>query len=73
MNPVMVFQPVSKFGMFDFVVSYTVCFIVLFFLIGGANKIFGFLGGEQKRGNLQRKGAGQTTLGWNYGTEVKGS
>lgn len=73
MNPVMVFQPVSKFGMFDFVVSYTVCFIVFFFLIGGANKIFGFFGGEQKRRNLQRKGARQTTLGWNYGTEVKGS
>ena len=63
MNPVMVFQLVSKFGMFNFVVSYTVCFIVFFFLIGGTNQIFEFFGGEQKRGNLQRKGAGQTTLG----------
>ena len=50
-----VFHPVSKFGMYTFV-SYTLCLIVFYSLTGGANKIFGFLVGEQKGENLQRKG-----------------
>ena len=61
MKPVVVFQSLSKFGMFTFVASYTISFIVFFSLNGGGNKIFGFLVREQKRGNFQRKG-GQTTL-----------
>ena len=61
MKPVVVFQPLSKFGMFSFVVSYTICFIVFFSLTGGENKIFGFLVREQKGDNFQRKG-GRTTL-----------
>ena len=37
-------------------VSYTLCLIVFYSLTGGVNKIFGFLVGEQKGENLQRKG-----------------
>ena len=63
MNPVMAFQPLSKFGIFNFVVSYTMCFIAFFFLTGGANKIFGFLGGEQKKRQFPKKG-GRTNHPW---------
>ena len=37
----MIFQPLNKFGIFTFVVSYTICFIVFFSLTGRGNKIFG--------------------------------
>ena len=50
MKPVVVFQSVNKFGMFTFVVSYTVCFNVFFSLTSGENEIFGFLVGERKGG-----------------------
>ena len=39
----------SKFVMFTFVVSYTICLIVFFPLTEGGNKIFGFFMREQKR------------------------
>ena len=61
MKPVVVFQPLTKFSMFTFVVSCTICFIVFFPLTGGRNKIFEFSVREQKGGNFQRKG-GQTIL-----------
>ena len=61
MKPVVVFQSLSKFGMFTFVVSYTMFFVVFFTLTGGANKIFRFLVGEEERRNFQRKG-GRITL-----------
>ena len=61
MKPVVVFQPLSKFGVSTFVVSYTICFIVFISLTDGGNKIFAFLVREQKGGNFQRKG-GRTTL-----------
>ena len=56
MKPAAVFQPLSKFGMFTFVISYTISFIVFFSLNGGGNNFFRFLVREQKRGNFQRKG-----------------
>ena len=51
MKLLVVFQPLTQFDMFTFVVPYTpytICFTVLFSLTGGANKIFGFLVGNQK-------------------------
>ena len=41
--------------MFNFVASYIMPFFVFFPINGGANMIFGFLMGEQKRSNFQRK------------------
>ena len=58
-------QPLSKFGLSTFVVLYTMSFIVVFSLNGGANKIFGFLLVDH---NFQRQG--KPPLGLNYGTEV---
>ena len=55
MKPVVVFQPLSKFGMFTFVVSYTMCLSLFFCLIGGGDKIFWFLLGEEKGRNFQKK------------------
>ena len=62
MKPVAVFQPPSKFGMFTFVVSYTISFIVFFSLNGGGNNFFRFLVREQKRENFQRKGGDKPPL-----------
>ena len=56
MTPLMVSQPLSKFGMLTFVVLHTICFIVFFSLTGKENKIFGFLVREQKGGNFESKG-----------------
>ena len=50
MRPVVVFQSISKFAMFTFVISYTMCFNVFFSLNSGENEIFGFLVGERKGG-----------------------
>ena len=61
MKPVVIFLFLSKFGMFSFVVSYAICFIVFFSLTGGGNKIFGSFVKKPKGGNFQRKG-GRTTL-----------
>ena len=58
MKPFALFQPLSKFDMFTFVVSYA---IIVFFLAGGRNKIFGFLVRKQNGGSFQRKD-GRTTL-----------
>ena len=57
MEPVMVCQSLSKFGLFIFIVSNTMCFIV-FSLNEAANKNFGFLGRKPKRG-----GGEETSLG----------
>ena len=53
MKAVVLFQSLSKFGMFTFVVSYAVCFIVFFSLTGGGNKIVGFLVRWQKVENFK--------------------
>ena len=63
MNPVMVFQPVSKFGMFDFVVSYTVCFIVFFFLDWWSKQNFWIFWGRTKKTQFTKKG-GRTNHPW---------
>ena len=56
MKAVVFFLSLSKFGMFTFVVSYTVCFVVFFSLTGRGNKILGFLVREQIGENFERKG-----------------
>ena len=61
-SAVVVYQPLSKFGMFTFVVLYTMPFTVFFSLNGEANKIFGFLWENTKLGGNFQRGEGRTTL-----------
>ena len=47
-KPMVICQPLSNFDMFTFVVSHTVCSILVFLKIGG-NRVFIF-GGEIQKG-----------------------
>ena len=49
LKPAVVCQPLSKFGIFNFVASYKIPFIVVFYLNGGASKISGYLVEEHNR------------------------
>ena len=59
MKSAMVCQPLSKFGIFTFLVSYIIVFVVLFSLNGVENKIFGFLVRENKKGRQFSKKGGE--------------
>ena len=63
MKPTVSCQPLSKFGMLTFVISYTVPFIGFFYpKIVEQTLFFEFCVRERKRGNFQRREKG-TTLG----------
>ena len=63
MKPAVVNQPLIKFGMFNFAVSHSVCFLFFFSVNGRENQICGYLMGQHKnREQFSKGGATQMKL-----------